>query len=174
MNSAFTGQVGIGRDNLLVSRNDRGDSHSVRISENGTSMLLLSAVEDFVTRSLAAVPGKLGKLIYLSSLRKSGQYFHWGLIRSHGSSSATKAMEETHTSVWLEVLRTPLPQLNIEVQTWTENGKSNERKKKWLANMSGLMPENRAGGTQRHFSSILLALSQLSRAQSKKNDRPSA
>jgi hypothetical protein len=137
-------------------------------------MLLLSAVEDFVTRSLAAVPGRLGKLIYLSTLRKSGQYFHWGLIRSHGSLSATKAMAETHTSLWLEVLRTPLPQLNTEMKTWTENGKLNERKKKWLEDVKGLMPENRAGGTQRHFSSVLLALSQLSKAQAKKNVHPGA
>ncbi len=137
-------------------------------------MLLLSAVDDFVTRSLAAVPGKLGKLIYLSSLRKSGDYFHWGLIRSHGTLSATKAMAETHTSVWLEVLRTPLPQLNSEMQTWMENGKVNERKKKSLADIRGLMPENQAGGTQRHFSSILLGLSQLSKAQAKKHGHPNA
>ena len=137
-------------------------------------MLLLSAVEDFVSRSLAAVPGKLGKLIYLGSLRKSGQYFHWGLIRSHGSLPATKAMAETHTSVWLELLRTPLPQLDTEMQTWMEKGKLNDRKMKCLADVNGLMPETRAGGTQRHFNSILLTLSHLSKAQAKKNDPPSA
>ncbi len=137
-------------------------------------MLLLSAVEDFVHRSLSAVPGRLSKLIYLGTLRQSGQYYHWGLIRSHGSLSATKAMAETHTSVWLEVLRTPLPQLNTEVQTWMENGKLNERKRKWLADVSELLPENQGGGTRRHFNSILLALSLLSKAQAKKNAPPSA
>jgi hypothetical protein len=134
-------------------------------------MLLLSASEDFVRRTLAAVPGRLGKLFYVGSLHRDGQYHHWGLARAHGHAAATAAIADSHTNIWLDVLRTPIANLHSEMQALRED--SGQRSAHWLKDAAALVPENRAGGTERHFNSILLTLSLLSKAGRRRNRQAS-
>jgi hypothetical protein len=161
----------LGRDNVLRLCYVGKSRRVVRVSEIGTNMLLLSAFEDFVSRTLAATPGKLRKLLYLGSLHRDGQYHHWGLARAHGHAAANAAMADSHTSIWLDVLRTPIANLHSEMQSLREG--PGQGSPHWLKDAAALVPENRAGGTERHFNSILLALSLLSKAGRRRNRQAS-
>ena len=129
-------------------------------------MTLLSAYEDFVSRTLASLPGLLARLVYLGSLRDdAGDYRHWGMSKTFGQASASEALAQAHAEAWLEVLRTPIPALFAETQ---DSEMGNEI---WRGQPEQLAPLNVSGGTQRHFNSILLALSLLSPAAKEPNQR---
>jgi hypothetical protein len=122
-------------------------------------MVLLSAFEDFVVRTLGTLSGPLSRLAYLGTLRHNGQYQHWGLARAYGDAAAGAAISEAHTQICLEVLRTPLRKLVGELQT-ASNGTAPAAG--WRDQVHALTPPNLGGGSPRHFQSILLALSLLS------------
>jgi hypothetical protein len=129
-------------------------------------MTLLSAYEDFVGRSLASVRGSLAKLVYCGSLRDdAGDYCHWGMSRTFGQGSASEALAQAHTEVWLEVLRTPIPALFAETQVFELGSEP------WREQPEKLAPPDASGGTRRHFNSILLALSLLSQASKEPTQR---
>ena len=74
-------------------------------------MTLKSAFEDVIGTTLAAVTGTIGKLDYVSRLRRREGYSHWGLARVHGEEPAQKALAESHRLLFLKLLRTPLSDL---------------------------------------------------------------
>ena len=78
-------------------------------------MALLSIKEDFLQRTLANVPGILGKLTYVSELRENNRYVHWGLAQIYGEEATQRALREVHRALFLQVLRTPLRQLVEDV-----------------------------------------------------------
>ena len=125
-------------------------------------MTFLSADEDFQERTLATLPGALEKLAYLASLRsEAGEYRHWGMSRIYGDRAADAAMSQAHTRVWLDLLRTPIPELLRQLtamKTADARVVMNEiRDYRRLA-----CPADLSGGGVRHFNSILLALESLS------------
>jgi hypothetical protein len=126
------------------------------------NMVLLSALEDFLSRTLGAIPSLLGRLHYLAGLRSGAHYQHWGLARIYGESAADDAIARAHTEAWLQVLRTPLPLLYRDIQQCPEllTERVGERD-----GARDFVPSNLAGGGKRHFSSILRALSALSAAE---------
>ena len=129
-------------------------------------MTLLSAYEDFVSRTLASLPGLLARLVYLGSLRDdSGDYCHWGMARTFGQGSTSEALAQAHNEAWLEVLRTPLPALFAEAQD-SELGSE-----AWREQPEKLAPPNTSRVAKRHFNSILLALSLLSQSAQEPNRR---
>jgi hypothetical protein len=124
-------------------------------------MVLLSALEDFVVKTLGALSGPLSRLAYIGSLRRSGgQYEHWGLERAYGDTAAAAAISDAHTQVWLQVLRTPLRKLAAEAEA-SASGITAADVECWRNQPAALTPSNPGGGSPRHFHSILLALSQL-------------
>jgi hypothetical protein len=127
-------------------------------------------LEDFVVRTLGALPGPLSRLAYIGGLRRNGHYEHWGLSRAYGDTVAGAAMSEAHSQVWLEVLRTPLPKLAGELQA---SGTAPDQIDGWRRQSDALTPPKLAGGSRRHFHSVLLALSLLPRSSRKKTS-PSA
>ncbi len=130
-------------------------------------MTLLSALEDFSADTLRAVPGVLQRLRYVAGLRDaSGTYQHWGLERIHGSGPARRAMAEAHSLVFLELLRTPLRQIQREISL-------EELRSLTPASGQGsrLIPANLKGGAARHFNSALAALEALARSET---SRPAA
>jgi hypothetical protein len=132
-------------------------------------MILLSPLEDFVLKTLATLSGSCSKLAYIGSLRKNDHYEHWGLTRTYGAPAAGAAISEAHTQVWLEVLRTPLRKLAEEPACVIT---AEEELKREAEGRAALTPANPGGGSKRHFNSILLALSLLSRKA--KQDHPPA
>jgi hypothetical protein len=126
-------------------------------------MALKSALEDLLGTTLAVVTGTVGKVEYLASLRDaaSGNYSHWGLTRAHGETAAQLALAEAHRLMFLRLLRTPLRNLRDDVvdssgalqMTATEYVESLRKREPIL------LPPDVGGGSPRHFSSVLYALS---------------
>ena len=130
-------------------------------------MTLLGALDDFLANTLTALPGLLTKLEYLSGLREGGGYSHWGMVRVHGERAAKEALAEAHGMVISEILRTPLRKLMEDAET-----SSMAKDKEPLAYLENLcrqptilLPDRLGGGSTRHFSSVLHALSALARNQ---------
>jgi hypothetical protein len=130
-------------------------------------MTLKSAFEDVIGTTLAAVTGTVGKLDYVSRLRSQAGdgYAHWGLARVHGEAPTQKALAESHRLLFLKLLRTPLRDLREDVeissagvQVTPEQYAENLRRQ-----AAELLPADLGGGSARHFSSVLRALSSLTK-----------
>jgi hypothetical protein len=133
------------------------------------AMSLLPPLDDFVTRTLGAIPGLLARIDYVSSLKKEGRYEHWGLSRVHGIKAAERTISDAHKMLIAEVLRTPLRVLakdniasceaeGLEMRTYLEGLE---------ARHATLLPDPREGGASGlHFNSVLRALSVLAQTQS--------
>jgi len=126
--------------------------------------MLISSADDFSQTSLAAVSGTLEKLQYIAGLRQAnGEYFHWGMARTHGEATASHAIGQAHANVFLSVLRTPIRRL------WEDAGKSAQGRgaepAEFLTHLlekgDQLIPEDLQGGARRHFNSVLQALCSL-------------
>jgi hypothetical protein len=129
-------------------------------------MTLFSTKDDFIRTTLTTIPGILGKLDYLSSLRAaSGEYLHWGLARVHGDESAQQAIAEAHRLLFLQALRTPLRQLLEDAAQATAAQQWGVQK--FLEDLARrgqeLLPGHCGGGSIRHFSSVVSALLSLAR-----------
>lgn len=132
-------------------------------------MTFLSASEDFLATTLAALPGVWGKLHYLSGLRsEDGAYDHWGLSRLHGEAAVQRALGEAHRDVFLQILRTPLAPLLEEAGLSAAEQELDAAS--YLRGLSqgsqALLPPDLGGGMEAHFSSVLKALSKLAQARS--------
>jgi hypothetical protein len=120
-------------------------------------MPLLSATDDFRSRTLAAIHGILRRLVYVAALRDGGgQYVHWGLSRAHGPQAANEAVAAAHSESWIQLLRTPLPQLVSELEAMDAPLRTELLAKFEAA--GACSPDNLSGGTMRHFNSIVLVL----------------
>lgn len=131
-------------------------------------MTLLSASDDFVYTTLRSVPGTLGKLGYVAELRQpDGGYTHWGLARVHGEAAAQRAAADAHLGLLLQVLRMPLRELVEEARQLA--AADEEDAVVWMEKLSSraaaLLPAETGGGSARHLSSVLAALSSLLRAE---------
>lgn len=136
--------------------------------------MLISPFDDFSQNTLTAVSGTLGKLQYVVGLRQiNGEYFHWGMARSHGEESASLAIAQAHTNVFLCVLRTPIRDLWSEVRTLAFDQHADTRD--FIAQLQqrgdSLVPKELQGGTRRHFNSVLLALCRLAGAPDERTGR---
>ena len=119
-------------------------------------------------RTLSAVVGVWGQFHYLASLRLgAGRYEHWGLMRTHGESSAQAALAEAHTALFSRILRTPLSELlrDIELTSRALNISTEEFIAGILRHAEQLAPKNLGGGNLRHFNSVLEALSSVHAAR---------
>jgi hypothetical protein len=127
-------------------------------------MMLNSPADDFSQTSLAAVAGTLDKLRYIAGLRQAnGEYFHWGMARLHGEATASLAIGQAHTNVFLSVLRTPIRLLWEEAgnSAQTQGADPGEFVQHLLEKEDQLIPAELQGGARRHFNSVLLALCSL-------------
>src|SRR5215468_2576060 len=72
-----------------------------------------AAIRDLEDRTLNHLAGTLTRLVYLSSTRdyNTGEYQHAGLADRFGASTAQKALEHCHESVFEELLAMDLAQL---------------------------------------------------------------
>ena len=129
-------------------------------------MSLFSALEDFLKTTISRVPGRWNKLVYVAGLRQQGRYRHWGLERAHGEQAVQHALRELHHLLFLEVLRTPLPELLEDAeQSASEQELEAEAYLRELGTKDmSLLPADLGGGSARHFSAVLLALSCLVQA----------
>jgi hypothetical protein len=126
-------------------------------------MALRSALEDLLETTLAGVAGVAGKIEYVASLRdsKSGSYSHWGLTRAYGVVAAQNALAEAHRMLFLRLLRTPLRTLrdDVIVSSGALQMTAGEYVEGLRNRLLVLLPADLGGGSARHFSSVLEALS---------------
>ncbi len=128
-------------------------------------MTLLAIKDDFLERTLAKVPGVLGKLGYVAELRENGRYVHWGLERIYGEEGMQRTVAEVHRGLFLQVLRTPLRQL-LEDATRSAAAQRSDVKRYLeaiLQDPRALIPPHLGGGSQAHFNSVVAALLSLLR-----------
>lgn len=135
-------------------------------------MTLFSAFEDFVLRTLEALPATWSRLVYVAGLRQTdGGYVHWGLERTHGAPAVRQALPRAHRELFLEVLRTPLAQLAADAQRAALH--QDQDTVAYLAELSArratLLPGDRGGGSGEHFNSVLDALSTLAPGRPRAN-----
>ncbi len=102
---------------------------------------------------------------YVASLRdaQSGAYSHWGLSRAYGEQAAKQALAEAHRQLFLKLLRTPLRALRDDVMLSAGGLQmpAGEFMERFRSQMPALLPQDLSGGSARHFSSVLHALSVL-------------
>jgi len=68
--------------------------------------------EDTVLNTLQGVPGCLGKLEYINSLRdESGTVRHWGLEKIHGAERTCAEFEAAYERTLIELIKTPVQEL---------------------------------------------------------------
>lgn len=69
-----------------------------------------SLIEDFTSRTLAAIPSDFGRLYYVSSLKDpgTGRYQHDGLMNLYSQPSVQAALTHCHEELFLRILETPL------------------------------------------------------------------
>lgn len=126
-------------------------------------MTLKSALEDLLGTTLAGVAGTAGKMEYVASLRDpaSGAYSHWGLTQAYGETAAQNALAEAHRLLFLRLLRTPLRSLqdDVVVSSGPLQMTAGEYVERLRSHAPALLPADLGGGSARHFSSVLQALS---------------
>lgn len=123
-------------------------------------MTLLSAYEDFTTRTLDAFHDVWHKLQFVARLRKdSGRYQHWGMEQTFGPEKTQAAIARAHQEVALQLLETPLQRLHSDVRIET------------ALDPNTLAPADWGGGAPEHLDYIVLALTLLSRSSAPAIDR---
>ena len=67
-------------------------------------------VEDFSTRTLAAIPSEYARLVYVAMLRDvgTGRYAHDGLSAAHPEGAVHEVLAESHQEIFARILETPL------------------------------------------------------------------
>jgi hypothetical protein len=132
--------------------------------------MLRSPAEDFVTNTLASVPGVFGKLQYVAGLRRGPtDYFHWGMARAHGEGTASMAIARAHSEIFSEVLRSPVRSLWEEIRD-AADGSITQFVQALLERKDSLIPVELGGGSKRHFNSVLLGLSGLATSLALRTD----
>lgn len=115
-------------------------------------MALLTANEDFVTRTLASLGSLWERLAYVAGLRTStGRYEHWGMTQTYGRNTAQKAMRDAHTELFQEVLATPIRELQGQFSEAIPP-----------AAKANYVPENTKGCCPEHMEYVVEALNALS------------
>ncbi len=139
---------------------------SVPTPEIETGAARLSTFEDLMKRTLNAFQGVWRKLDHLAELRRpDGEYEHWGLNRVHGELEARRVLAETHSSLYIQLLRTPIGELmeDLEIDSGEENREVLAGR--IVKRQAQMIPSFAPGAAPRHFNSVVLAVSLLCAAQ---------
>jgi hypothetical protein len=69
-----------------------------------------AVIEDFSSRTLAAISSAVGRLYYVSSLRDSasGRYVHEGLAGRYSQGAVQEGLTHCHEELFAKILETPL------------------------------------------------------------------
>ena len=141
-------------------------SESCSVFGSQNKMPLLSALEDFLQRSLAPLPTAWEKLYFLRSLREGSAYRHWGLEEKYGVKPAQSAIAQAHTSLCEELASTRLAEL------WLSAGQAAQRENQEVSqfleglNSEEILPGNSAGVPPEHVRFITANLYRVARFRS--------
>ena len=147
------------------------DRKSVTCSGNLSIKRSLSAFEDFMKRTLSDLHGVWSKLNYIRELRESdGRYKHWGLARNYGEEVTNEMIADVHSELYLQILRTPLPELFEQLEMSAEDAdcSGSQLAEQLLKQKQRITPSNMRGGAPEHMRSVLLIHDLLSKDRVKK------
>jgi len=153
---------GFAPENELRMARFHGTPKSLPVTELVTKGTRLSPFEDFKLRTLSAISGLWAKLLYVVELRsEDGNYEHWGHSRLHGEAKSREALAQAHSELYIELLRTPIFELVKEFETVAGENQPTRAARRIAENAPRAVPANLHGGSPRHFSSVVLAVSLL-------------
>ncbi len=134
------------------------------------NMPLLSALEDFLQRSLGGLPTLWEKLRFVSELREGAHYRHWGMEQKFGEKMAQAAIAEAHSGLCNEMASTKLAEL------WLTADQAAHREELQVADfLNGMMssagsrPADTQGVAPEHFEFILTNLYRVAHSRSTSN-----
>lgn len=130
-------------------------------------MALLTALEDFVQRSLSALPTVWEKLRFVSDLRSDSGYQHWGLEQKYGEKSARAAMAAAHSELFSEVASVPLAELWLAADqaAHREDVEVDDLLQRFVTS-AATRPEDMQGVAREHFDFVVTNLSRVARFRS--------
>ncbi len=75
-------------------------------------------IEDFTSRTLAAIPTTAGRLLHVATLRDlaSGRYRHEGLALIYSELAVHQALAYCHNELFARILETPLEQMERDLR----------------------------------------------------------
>lgn len=75
-------------------------------------------IEDFMLRTLEAIPGDLSRLVHVATLRDlaSGRYRHEGLAAIYSESAVDQALKVCHEELFERILETSLEHQEAEIR----------------------------------------------------------
>ena len=131
-------------------------------------MTLKSALQDLRETTLAAISGLLAKLSYSHPSDAAKVDTHTGeCLSCMGKESSGRALKTAHAQVLSSVLRTPLAELEEDLQRSSQvSGKSAQAYVDGMREqIHQLLPSVQDAASARHLNSVLVALSSLERNQ---------
>lgn len=75
-------------------------------------------IQDFTSRTLAAIPSDVGRLVHVCTLRdlSSGRYRHDGLASLYPELAVHQALAYCHQELFAKILETPLEQMEWDLR----------------------------------------------------------
>ena len=75
-------------------------------------------IEDFTSRTLAAIPSDIGRVVHVATLRDlaSGRYRHEGLAAVYPELAVDQALAHCHQELFAKILETPLESLEWDLR----------------------------------------------------------
>jgi hypothetical protein len=100
----------------------------------------------------------LAALNYFGKAKVSeAEYSHWGLEKKYGKEETQQALRTAHTSAFLSVLKTPVPQLAQEITGSADRDALTKMLK--AKDCKRLIPLDPSPGSEKHLRLVLYVLS---------------
>jgi hypothetical protein len=130
-------------------------------------MKFRTAFDDFNSRTLAALPGRLQRLEFLSSFRRDdGTYEHWGMEQEYGEESARRAIAGVHSHAFVDALSVDVPTIVTDAERFACSD-GNCFLDLVDRTTGSICPSDVAGGSTKHWEFIRLALLYVQRDRSR-------
>ena len=119
-----------------------------------------TAQADLVERTLDRIPSLLGKITFLSELKRGGEYSHWGMERLHGRADTASAISAAHTRCVLDFLSKRFLEQSSDCNREAQrlNVPVRDLLSRLRAVQENLAPIDWSGGSPEHFAWALFVL----------------
>jgi hypothetical protein len=109
---SFTESVPLGSLSHREARPEHECSHGTRFSEG--------RIEDIKNRTLAGIPGNVGRLVCLASTRdyNTGRYYHDGLASNFSEEVAGEALAACHLEIFKQVTLSSLKDIVRQLESY--------------------------------------------------------
>jgi hypothetical protein len=87
-------------------------------------------IGDFQTKTLAEMPGRFNKLVYLASLRdyNTGRYHHYGLETRYSAAAVDQGLHRCHIQIFEELVTLPLEEQTRDLVAMFESVREDRKR----------------------------------------------